>query len=125
MQIEVMEFNKYVIAVKILDPGGDWYLVGFYGPPYASKKREAWENLYALLETFQEPWICFGDFNIVMDSEEKDGGRAECSMSPNFLKDILFELGAIDLGFSGSRFTWRKKRWGKKCIKGEARQGYF
>ena len=125
VQIEVMEFNKYVITVKILDPSGDWYLVGFYGPPYASKKRKAWENLCALLETFQEPWICFGDFNIVMDSEEKDGGRAECSMSPNFLKDSLFELGAIDLGFSGSRFTWRKKRWGKKCIKGEARQGYF
>ena len=105
VQIEVVEFNKYLIAVKILDPGGDWNLVGFYGPPYASKKRKAWENLCALLETFQEPWICFGDFNIVMDSEEKDGGRAECSMSSNFLKDILFELGAIDLGFSGIRFT--------------------
>ena len=84
VQIEVVEFNKYVIAVKILDPGGDWYLIGFYGPPYASKKRKVWENFCALLETFQEPWICFGDFNIVMDSEEKDGGRAECSMSPNF-----------------------------------------
>ena len=53
--------------------------------------------------------MLFDLFNIVMDSEEKDGGRVECSMSPNFLKDILFELGAIDLGFSGSRFTWRKK----------------
>ena len=105
VQIEVVEFNKYMIAVKILDPSGDWFLVGFYGPPYAAKKRKASKNLCALLESFQDPWICFGDFNIVLDSEEKDGGRAESSMSPNFLKDILFELGAIDLGFSGSRFT--------------------
>ncbi|XP_075674808.1 uncharacterized protein LOC142643997 [Castanea sativa] len=117
VQIEVVEFNKYMIAVKILDPGGDWYLVGFYGPPYAAKKRKAWENLCALLETFQEPWICFGDVNIFLDSEEKDGGRAESSMSLNFLKDILFELGAIDLGFSGCRFTWRKKRWGKNVLR--------
>ena len=48
-----------------------------------------------------------------MDSEEKDGERAEGSMSQNFLKDILFKLGAIDFGFFGSRFTWSKKRWGK------------
>nr|XP_023915417.1 uncharacterized protein LOC112026980 [Quercus suber] len=117
MQVEVVEFNKYMIAVKILDLGGDWYLVGFYGSPYAAKKRKAWDNLCALLETFQEPWICLEDFNIVLDSEEKDGGRAESSMSPNFLKDILFELRAINLGFSGSRFTWRKKRWGKNVLR--------
>ena len=109
--------NKYMIVVKILDPGGDWYLVGFYGPPDAAKKRKAWENLCALLETFQEPCIFFEDFNIVLDSEEKDGGRAESSMSPNFLKDIPFELGAIDLGFTRSRFNWRKKRWGKNVLR--------
>ena len=40
VQIEVVEFNKYLIAVKILGPGGDWNLVGFYGPPYAAKKRK-------------------------------------------------------------------------------------
>lgn len=59
---------------------GDWYLVGFYGPPYAAKKRKAWKNLCALLESIQGPWICFGDFNIVLDSEEKDGAqlRAQC-----------------------------------------------
>ena len=108
VQIEVVEFNKYMIVVKILDLGEDWYLVGFYGPPYAAKKRKAWENLCALLETFQEPWICFKEFNIFLDSEEKDGGRDESSTSPNFLKDILFKLGAIDLGFFGSRFTWHK-----------------
>ena len=123
VQIEVVEFNKYLIGVKILDPGGDWYLVGFCGPPYAAKKRKAWENLCALLETFPEPWICFGDFNIVMDSEEKDGGKAECSLSPNFLKDILFELRAIYLGFSRSRFTWRKKRWGKNVLREKLDRG--
>ena len=70
--------------VKIRDPGGDWYLVGFYGPPNVAKKRKAWENLCALLESIQGPWICFGDFNIVFDSEKRDGGRVESSMSPNF-----------------------------------------
>ena len=41
VQIVVVEFNKYMIVVKILDLGEDWYLVGFYGPPYAAKKRKA------------------------------------------------------------------------------------
>jgi hypothetical protein len=30
---------------------------------------------------------------------------------------LIFELGAIDLGFFGARFTWCKKRWGHGCIR--------
>jgi hypothetical protein len=28
----------------------------------------------------------------------------------------LFELGAVDLGFAGNKFTWRNNRWGKDNI---------
>ena len=36
---------------------------------------------------------------------------------PNYLKNLLFELGAIDLGFAGNKFTWSNKRWGKGSIR--------
>ncbi len=37
--------------------------------------------------------------------------------SPNYLKEMLFALRAIDLGFSGSKYTWHNKRWGRQAIK--------
>jgi hypothetical protein len=29
----------------------------------------------------------------------------------------MLELGAVDLGFSGARYTWCNKRWGHGCIR--------
>uniref|UniRef100_A0A2N9HH03 Reverse transcriptase domain-containing protein n=1 Tax=Fagus sylvatica TaxID=28930 RepID=A0A2N9HH03_FAGSY len=46
----------------------------FYGPPYKAKRLKAWINLRALLETIQGPWLCCGDFNVMMDDSEKEGG---------------------------------------------------
>ena len=40
--VRILEYNKNLIAIKISDPVCDWVLVGFYGPPYPSKKAKAW-----------------------------------------------------------------------------------
>ena len=50
-----MEYNKNLITVKISDLACEWLMFGFYGPPYSSKKKKAWENLMALLESHQGP----------------------------------------------------------------------
>ena len=92
-------------------------LVGFYGPTYTINRRGAWEHLSALLESIQGPWACFGDFNLTISGEEKLGGRRGNSSKQNFLQDMMFELGAIDLGYSRNQFTWSNNRWGRNAIK--------
>jgi exonuclease III len=114
--VEVREFNSKTIAIFVNDGYCRWSLVGFYGPPYKAKRRKAWENLHALLHTLDEPWLCFGNFNVIIDDSEKLGGRLGSSSAPNFLRELLFDLGAVDLGFSGNKFTWRNNRWGKGSI---------
>ena len=53
---------------------------------------------------------------MVVDSGVKEGGRMGCSFALNYLKNMLYDLGVIDLDFSGNKFTWSKKRWGWNCI---------
>ena len=67
LSVKEVEYNKNLIAVKISDLAYEWLMVGFYGPPYSSKKKKAWENLMALLESNQGPWMCFGDFNFMLN----------------------------------------------------------
>ena len=55
LSIRDVEFNKNLMAVMVSDSVCDWLFVGFYWPPYFSKKRKAWENLTALLESHQGP----------------------------------------------------------------------
>ena len=54
--------------------------------------------------------MCMGDFNYVISEDEVSGGRKGFSLATNYLKELMFEFRAIDLGFSGSKFTWAKGR---------------
>lgn len=85
-------------------------MIGFYGPPHKSKRRPAWEDLNALFNSFAEPWVCIGDFNIILDDSEKEGGKNGGPCALNFLCELMFDLGAVDLGFTGNKFTWSNKR---------------
>ena len=116
LDVKVLEFNLRTIAVKINDSLCSWALIGFYGPPYQAQQRNTWLNLHALLQSIDIPWVCVGDFNVVTEKCEKVGGHGCGTSAPNFLKDLLFDLGAVDLGFSGCKFTWWNKRWGKGSI---------
>ena len=117
LTIKSVEHNKNMIAIKISKAVCDWLLVGFYGPAYHSKKKKAWENLFALLESHQGPWVCLGDFNFMVNDNETSGSSKGGSSTTNYLKELMAELGAIDLGFTGSKFTWAKGKWGNAPIK--------
>jgi hypothetical protein len=63
------------------------------------------------------PLGSFGEFNVVLEDEEKEGGNIGNSSCPNYLKEIMFNLGVVDLGYTRNKFTWTDRRWGRDCIK--------
>lgn len=111
------EFNKNPITVEVSDAICNWLLVDFYGPSYATKKKKAWKNLTTLLESYHGPWVCLGNFNFTANDSDILGGSKGGSSATNYLKDLIIEFGAIDLGCSGSKFTWAKGRWSNSVIK--------
>ncbi|XP_023926387.2 uncharacterized protein LOC112037802 [Quercus suber] len=117
LSVDLVDFNNDIIAVKIYDVVCEWIFVGFYGPSYVAKKKKAWENLLALFESFEIPSVCLGDFNFTTNEDEKLGGKKGSSSHANYLQELMFEFDAIDLGFSGNKFTWAKRRRGKSTIK--------
>ena len=52
--------------------------------------------------------MCFEDFNFVLNENEAVGGK-KGSPSSNYLKVLMFEVVAIDLGFSGDKYTLGRK----------------
>ena len=64
---KVIEFDFRTIVVSVRDEFCSWSLIGFYEPPYQAKKHKAWSNLHGLLQSLNNPWMCFGDFNVVME----------------------------------------------------------
>ena len=62
-----------------MSTGIDWVLIVLWS---------SWENLGAMLLVKEEPWVCLGDFNLVIDDQEKDRGRRARTSTPNFHKDV-------------------------------------
>ena len=116
--VEVLEFNSVTIAISIRDNVCNWFLVGFYGPLYYRKRTKAWTNLFGLLQSLKGPWLCFGDFNTVAEDNEKLGGHSGSSSTSNYLRSLIFDLDAVDFGFSGAKFTWCNKRYREKSYLG-------
>ncbi|GER45601.1 RNA-directed DNA polymerase [Striga asiatica] len=55
-----------------------------------------------------QPWLVFGDFNAFTSEADKIGGRRSTGCSR--FREWIVRAGMMDLGFEGSRFTWK---WGR------------
>ena len=64
--------------IDVLINGGKenvWRFTGFYGAPETQLRMESWNLLRELNNRFSVPWLCGGDFNELLKSHEKSGGR--------------------------------------------------
>jgi hypothetical protein len=60
-------------VVKDSDWNAQWRFTGFYGQPNSARRDESWA-LLKHLKTFQPlPWLCVGDFNLIVEKMEKHG----------------------------------------------------
>lgn len=60
-------------------------------------------------QAYRGPWCIMGDFNSVIDAKDKKGGW-------HGLRGVVDNLGLIDIGFSGEKFTWNNRRGGIENI---------
>lgn len=59
-------------------------------------------------------WLIGGDFNEIMSSSNKKGGRPINTARSGDMWDMVHYCELIDLGFNGNRFTWLNKRYKNK-----------
>ena len=50
-----------------------WRATGFYGHPDSGMRPISWKLLESLKSQCHMPWIVFGDFNEILNSDEKLG----------------------------------------------------
>jgi hypothetical protein len=88
-----------------------------YGPPYKNLCNKFWNDMDNFGVSYNDPWVCIGDFNSITSHDDKFGGQPFDSFSSNLFSDFMDEFGMIDLGFSGNSFTWSNHRQGLGLIK--------
>jgi hypothetical protein len=65
-----------------------------------------------IIEGFSGQWMLIGDLNSICLPSDKSGGSTSSGGSSKYFKNFVEAVGAIDLGFSGPRFTLSNRRSG-------------
>ena len=109
--IDTNTYSLHHINTWVLPPlAQPWRLTGIYGYPNEQQKPETWRLLWHIHNRSTLPWLCIGDYNEILNSNEKNG-RLLRPLPPmvEFQSALLF-CGLMNLGYNGYRFTWRNGR---------------
>uniref|UniRef100_A0A2N9FSP0 CCHC-type domain-containing protein n=1 Tax=Fagus sylvatica TaxID=28930 RepID=A0A2N9FSP0_FAGSY len=114
VELEVVFSNKNCIAALVYSdpPDNPWLMIGVHGPPYLAMRRKFWRLMEEIIDSFSRLWMLIGDINSIVTSSEKRGGISNVGGSSKYFTNFVDHVGAIDLGFSGSKYTWSNKRSG-------------
>ena len=108
--------SNHIVAHIMTDPNSLWRLTGFYGRPEELRKHESWTYLRHLHSRDSLSWVCIGDYNEILKSEEKQGRLSRSIRLMEDFRTVLLHYGLIDIGFQGNIFTWRNGRHGDAFV---------
>ncbi|XP_028091500.1 uncharacterized protein LOC114291824 [Camellia sinensis] len=101
------EVHAWIQVSSIPSP---WLFSAIYASPTFNSRRLLWENLTFLADSHNTRWLIMGDFNELLTSVDKFGGRPINLSRALKFKECMDHCGMLDLGFSGPKFTWTNLR---------------
>jgi hypothetical protein len=124
-----LDENHISCRVVSSPPLSFWMISCVYAPPSIQSRSIFWSKLTDLGSSFDGPWLLLGDFNAILSSAEKCGGRSFGFASYFDFVDFVQFNALVDLGFVGNKFTWSNHRFGRDNIRerlnhGLANQGW-
>ncbi|XP_052485248.1 uncharacterized protein LOC128040512 [Gossypium raimondii] len=118
VQVELKTFSTNHIDVLIEEgTNKEWRFTGFYGSPYSQNKNTSLDLLRSLGQEQEHHWLVSGDFNEIVYSFEKMGGRPREEKRTEVFREVLKECSLIDVGYSGKWYTWERGNLPKTNIR--------
>lgn len=112
VKMEVVGLTEQEIRaiVEVRNIKLSWFLSAIYASPRESEHRILWDNLKLIANSHDLPWFAVGDFNKILNENEKWGGNPINISRVTRFSETLDYCSFIDLGFVGPRFTWSNLR---------------
>lgn len=101
--------QKIHTNVQVCPTFPPWILSLVYASTRFNNRKILWDNLEQIFITHTLPWVLCGDFNEINSTADKFGGNPINNNRANSILTCL-QINMVDLGFTGSRFTWSNLR---------------
>ncbi|XP_026450520.1 uncharacterized protein LOC113350592 [Papaver somniferum] len=110
-EVGISEVIKKVITVDV----GGVLVFGVHAASLANDMRELWLELEKI-SIMNLPWLVIGDFNTVLSTEEKKGGRSPLGVAMQDFHNCINTCCLIQAPTTSLHFTWCNYRVGNKRI---------
>ena len=97
--------------MSVTNRGRLWYFSAVYACPYLCGRQQQWNYLASLQTYINGPWLLMGDFNDIVFPSEVKGGVFSVNFADKF-SEVIEKCRLIDLGATGSFYTWYRKEFG-------------
>ena len=115
--VKIISFSTHHIDAEVVSDGREeWRFTGYYGWPEDVNKHKTGELMKMLYKEDNKPWLCGGDFNVMMWSNEKQGGGDFKFEDAAMFREALDYCLLEDLHFTGHPFTWTNNQGGDKNL---------
>lgn len=118
IEVEIISNTNQQVTLKLFIQEWNRTLITTlgYAKCDARDRLELWDNLNQNANSLNHAWLVGGDFNVILNEEEKIDGLP---VYPSEYEDFSYCINSCELlevGFKGSSFTWWNGRAGTDCI---------
>ncbi|KAL5162615.1 Transposon TX1 uncharacterized protein [Glycine soja] len=112
VDIQEVKCTAQLIHCKVYDATGNFmeWLTAIYGFNYLEQRRDLWHDLEAINKTQQGPWCLIGDFNNVLKTNDRVGGKMVCEKEYKDLRTMMDNTGLAEMDSKGDYYTWSNKQ---------------
>ena len=104
---------NHIDVTILMEDGIKWRFTGVYGHPESDNKGKTGRLLCSLYNDEGLPWLCGGDFNLMLWSSEKQGGADFNFDEAGMFRQALDYCKLDDLHYVGYPFTWTNNQGGE------------
>lgn len=104
----ILQAAPQFIHINVSQPDGvEWLLTVVYRNPNGRGHESFQGEIEDIACSVNKPWLMVGDFNSIVSMSECSRGGGKQSARVKF-SNWLKLLGMIDMGFSGTPYTWAR-----------------
>lgn len=106
IDLEILESSPNFIDTKIIIGSEPLYVTFVYGAPQQENRADFWNKLMTLGGDRGNAWCVTGDFNDLLDNEEKVGGPRRWEGSFVAFRSFVAQAGLWDIQHTGNHLSW-------------------
>jgi hypothetical protein len=113
IHLKIISSSRYWISsfIKGINSNLQFLLINVYGPTQNTDKKTLWMDISSFIKDYSNEFLIIGgDFNTILNLDEKYGGSQQIHPASVDFKKWVEDNHLVDIPMNNGKFTWNNRR---------------